>query len=193
MLGEPDRHPTGMSSSRLAWLEFGASQLGSGVVAASISLGSFSACTFQSQLLHCGVSRLFSPAPCLPPAANPLGTSLGDSHGSKTLPGCGGLVPFGAQQNQTAQNPTFSSGWAFGGAGGWWTRLLTMGWGARLGGGTGSEQPRDVGRMGDLARFPIPAPPSPSPRPLPPGALTLMQRERGIYGRQPSNWAIRLD
>ena len=34
----------------LAWLEFGVSQLGSGMDAASISPGSFSACTFESQL-----------------------------------------------------------------------------------------------------------------------------------------------
>lgn len=69
-------------------------------------------------------------------------------------------------------------------------RLLTTGWGAHLGGGTQSEHPRAIGRTGDLARFPGPTPP---PRPLPPAALTLMQCEPGIYGRQPSNWAIRLD
>lgn len=72
-------------------------------------------------------------------------------------------------------------------------RLLTTGWGAHLGGSTRSERPRAIGRTGDLACFPGLAPPAPPPRPLPPGALALMQRERGIYGRQPSNWAIRLD
>lgn len=53
-----------------------------------------------------------------------------------------------------------------------------------------ASRPGAIGRTGDLARLPIPAPP---PRPLPLGALTLMQREWGIYGRQPSNRAIRLD
>lgn len=42
-------------------------------------------------------------------------------------------------------------------------RLLTMGWGTHLGGGIWSEQPRVIGRTGDLVCFLGPAPSHVSP------------------------------
>lgn len=109
---------------RLAWLEFGVSQLGSEVHAASISLGSYSACTFESWRIgtYCGAWSLYLPPPRLPPAAKSPGPSRGDSHRNKPLPWRGEFVnnpaPFGVQQNQVASNPVLSSCGDFGGSAG---------------------------------------------------------------------------
>lgn len=97
-------------------------------------------------VVSCGASRLFSPAPRLPPAAKPLEVSRGDSHGSKPLPWSGGFLnnpaPFGAQQSQAARNPTLSSRWALGEAVGWWAMSPEPGCSPRdgdLDGGARSE------------------------------------------------------
>lgn len=113
--------------SRLAWLEFRVSWLGSGMDAAFISLGSYSACTFKSQVSYCELLWGFQPVSTsilIPPAENPWSEQrrLVDiwwiyeqpcTFWGSAKPGCSKSLPLQLL--------------GFGGAGGWWTISLGLG------------------------------------------------------------------
>lgn len=147
--------------------------MGSGMDAVSISLEFFSAGIFESQL-YSDLPRGFkdiSPSIVSPSCKTPWskqGRFLWAQIPVLAWGVCEQLCTFwgsakpGCSKSHLCQLLGFRRGWRMVGCV-LRARLLTMGWGTHLGGGIWSEQPRVIGRTGDLACFLGPAPSHVSP------------------------------